>query len=90
MKEQLLNIKLPDKYKEGLINYSHELDNVPDWPTLLKRGWTFKEHLKLEKLVEIEFIKYSLKEMIEDSEITEEEIKEAKEIIKNAIKEYNE
>lgn len=89
MKERLLNIKLPDKYKDGLINYSLGLDNVPDWLALQEQGWTFQEHLKLEKLIEIEHMKYSLNEAINENEITREEIKEIEDLIANVIKEYN-
>lgn len=62
LKSQLLKIKLPKEYKEGLIKYKLGLDNFPDWPMLQVQGWTFKEHLKLEKLISIEAIKYSLNE----------------------------
>lgn len=89
MKEELIKIKLPKEYKEGLFQYKLGLDNVPDWPTLQKLGWTFKEHLKLEALVCIEHMKYSLNQAINDNEITEDEIKECKQMIDNTIKEYN-
>lgn len=89
MKEQILNIKLPDKYIEGLIEYVPGLDNEPQWPELQKIGYTWEKHLKLLKLVAIEAMKYSLKEAIEDNEITEEEIKDVKVLIEQAIKEYN-
>lgn len=90
MKEQLLKIKLPKKYEEGLIDYKVGLDNVPDWLELSKKGYTWDEHMKLNKLAEIETMKNSLNEAIEDNEITEEEIKESKILIEKAIKEYNE
>ncbi|HAT4348523.1 hypothetical protein [Clostridium perfringens] len=89
MKEELIKLKLPKEYKEGLFEYQIGLDNVPDWPTLQKLGWTFKEHLKLEALVGIEHMKYSLKEAINDNEITEEEIKECNKIIEANIDKYN-
>lgn len=89
MKEELIKLKLPKEYKEGLFEYEIGLDNVPNWPTLQKAGWSFKDHLKLETLVGIEHMKYSLKEAVEDDEITEEEIKECEKMIDNAIKEYN-
>ncbi|EHK2440924.1 hypothetical protein KCL46_000946 [Clostridium perfringens] len=90
MKEELIKLKLPKEYKEDVFKYEIGLDNVPDWPTLQKHGWTFKDHLKLESLVNIEHMKYSLKEAIKDNEITEDEVKECEQIIKVAIKEYNE
>lgn len=89
MKEELIKLKLPKEYKEGLFEYKLGLDNVPDWPTLQKHGWTLKEHLKLESLVGIEHMKYSLKESIDDNEVTDEEIKECQKMIQEAIKEYN-
>ncbi|AQR95551.1 hypothetical protein [Clostridium saccharoperbutylacetonicum] len=85
MKEQLLNIDLPEKYKEGLIEYVPGLDNEPQWPELQKLGYTWEKHLKLNKLVEIEAMKYGLK----DNDITPEEILEIKKLIQNAIEEYN-
>lgn len=90
MKEQLLNIKLPQKYKEGLLDYKEGVDIVPSWIELSEKGYSWEEHLKLNKLVEIEHMKYELKEAIEDNELTEEEIKEAERLILNAINEYNE
>ena len=89
MKKELIKLKLPKKYKEGLFEYKIGLDNVPEWPTLQKLGWTFKEHLKLEALVGIEHMKYSLNEAINENEITEDEIKECERMIKEAIGEYN-
>lgn len=90
MKEKLLNIKLPKKYKEGLFEYKEGLDSVPEWPLLQKNGWTFEKYLKLCKLVEIEHMNYVLNENLSSSEVSEEEVKEMKELIKNAINEYNE
>lgn len=89
MKEDLLNIKLPQKYKEGLIDYQEGLDNVPNWLELSKKGFTWEEHLKLNKLVEIEAMKYILNDAIKDNEITNEEISESKKLIEKAIEEYN-
>lgn len=86
MKEELLNIKLPKKYKEGLFEYKEGLDNIPEWPLLQKNGWTFEEHLKLYKLIEIEHMNYVLNESLSSDEFSEEEMKE---LIKNAINEYN-
>lgn len=90
MKEELLKIKLPQKYKEGLINYKEGLDNIPDWPELSEKGYTWDEHLKLNKLIEIEHMKHSLNDLLEDDELTEEEIQEARILIQKSIKEYNE
>ena len=90
MKDKLLEINLSEEYREGLIDYKIGLDNIPDWPMLQSHGWTFKEHLKLEKLIGIEHMKYSLNEAIEDDEIMEEEVKEVKLLIEKSIKEYNE
>ncbi len=89
MKEELIKLKLPKKYKEGLFEYKIGVDNVPNWPILEKYGWTFKEHSKLEKLVEIEHMKCLLKEYIYNNEATEEEIKECERMIKEVIGEYN-
>lgn len=89
MKEDILSIKLPQKYKEGLIDYQEGLDNVPNWLELSKKGFTWEEHLKLNKLVEIEAMKYILNDAIKDNEITNEEISESKKLIKKAIEEYN-
>ncbi len=86
---ELLKIKLPKKYKEGLIKYELGFDNVPNWIELSEKGYTWNEHMKLNQLVAIEYIKYTLKEAIEDKEVTEEEIKEAKKLIDKAIEEYN-
>lgn len=90
MKEELLNIKLPQKYVDGLIEYKEGLDTVPDWLELSEKGYTWDEHLKLNKLVGIEAMKYTLNEAIENKEVTEEEIEEAKMLIEKAIEEYNE
>lgn len=89
MKEELIKLKLPNEYKEGLFEYKIGLDNVPDWPTLQKHGWTLKEYLKLETLVEIEHMKYSLNEAIKDNEIIEDEAKEYNQVIQEAIDKYN-
>ncbi len=89
MKEELLNIKLAKKYKEGLFEYKEGLDNIPEWPLLQKNGWIFEEHLKLYKLIEIEHMNYVLNESLSSGEFSEEETKEMKELIKNAINEYN-
>lgn len=90
MKDKFLNLKLPDKYIEGLVKYEEGLDNIPEWIDLQKKGWAFEEYLKLEKLIEIEYMKYHLNEYKEDDEIELEEIKEAEQLIEKAIKEYNE
>jgi hypothetical protein len=90
MKEELLNIKLPEKYVEGLIKYEDGIDNVPSWPELNEKGYTWDEHMKLNKLVEIEAMKYTLNSAIDDDELTEEQIKEGKVLIDKAIEEYNE
>lgn len=90
MKEKLLNIKLPKEYKEGLFKYKEGLDNVPEWPILQKNGWTFEEHLKLCKLIEIEHMKYVLNDSLSSGEVSQEEVQETKKLIKDAINEYNE
>ena len=90
MKEKLLNIKLPKEYKEGLFEYEEGLDNVPQWPVLKKNGWTFEEHLKLYKLIEIEHMKYILNDSLLSGEVSQEEAKEISKLIRNAINEYNE
>lgn len=90
MKKELIKLKLPKEYKEDIFKYEVGLDNVPDWLILQKHGWTFKEYLKLGSLVNIEHMKYLLKEAIKDNEITEDEVKKCEQMIKEAIKEYNE
>lgn len=89
MKMDLLNIKLPQEYKENLFQYKEGLDNVPNWIELKKKGYTWNEHLKLDKLIEIENMKYRLNEAINNNEVSDEEIQEAEYLIKNTIKEYN-
>lgn len=90
MKSVLLQLKLPLKYQEGLFEYQEGLDNIPEWPALQKKGYTWDEHLKFNKLVSIEAMKYRLIEDKEDGNITSDEIKIIEEIIDQAIKEYNE
>lgn len=85
MKEQLLNINLPDKYIEGLIEYVPGLDNEPQWPELQKMGYTWEQHFKFNKLIEIEAMKYALME----DDISREEILEIEKMIQDAIEEYN-
>ncbi|WP_040212392.1 hypothetical protein [Clostridium polynesiense] len=90
MKNVLIEIKLPKEYKENLFEYKPGLNNIPDWPLLKKGGWTFQEHLKLEKLIEIEYMKYVLQEAITNEDInSDDEMKQYKIMIKNAIEEYN-
>ncbi|MDY4079641.1 MAG: hypothetical protein SOY42_12810 [Clostridium sp.] len=47
-------------------------------------------HLKLYKLIEIEHMKYILNETLSSNQVSQEEVKEMKELVKNAINEYNE
>lgn len=89
MKEQLLSIKLPDKYEKGLIEYVPGLDNEPQWPELQKLGYTLEKYMKLQKLVSIEAMNYALDDAKEDGEATDTEVAEIENLIKNAIEEYN-
>lgn len=88
MRQELLNLTLPDKYREGLFEYCETLDGTPEWPELARCGYTWEKHLKLYKLVSIEHMKYMLKEY--GDEFTEEEMKQAKELLEQTIQEYNE
>lgn len=90
MKEKLLNLKVPKIYKENLFIYEEGLDNAPEWIYAQKLGWSREEYSKLQKLIEIEYMKYLLNDEINDNKITEDEIKQANELIENAIIEYNE
>ena len=90
MKEKLLELKMPKQYEENLFVYEEGLDNVPDWIQLKQLGWSLQEYSKLQKLVEIEYMKYRLNDDINNNVVEEEEIKEINDLIKNAIEEYNE
>lgn len=89
MENSIIGFKPPKIYIEGIITYKPGVDIEPNWPTLMKHGYTFEEHLKLGQLIAIEHMKYELKEAIEDNELTEEEVKEAEKLILKAINEYN-
>lgn len=80
-----MNLTLPDVYEENLFEYVPGIDNVPELIDLIPKGYTMKHCRKLHKLVSIEATKYTLKEAIEDGEITREEI----EFIAEMIEEYN-
>ncbi|MBU8567577.1 hypothetical protein KM914_14230 [Virgibacillus pantothenticus] len=88
LKDQLLNLTLPKKYKENLIQYTPGLDNVPEWIDL--PGYTKEQYKKLTILVSIEDMKYTLDEAMKDNEITQDEIELTKQMIDARIKEYNE
>lgn len=87
--DKLINAKLPKAYQDGIFKYQPGLDNIPDWMTLQKNGWTKEEYSKFQKLIEIEHMKYVLNEAIADNEISKEEMSFAKQSINNAINEYN-
>lgn len=88
MKEQLLKLTLPKKYKENLFQYTPGLDNVPEWIDL--PGYTKEQYKKLTILVSIEDMKHTLDEAMKDNEITQDEIELTKQMIDARIKEYNE
>ncbi|WP_139114388.1 hypothetical protein [Lysinibacillus xylanilyticus] len=90
MKEVLMNLDLPDVYKENLFEYVPTLDGVPDYIDLIPRGYTMGKCQKLHKLVSIESMKYHLNEAIQDGEINDDEMIEANKLIQEAIQEYNE
>lgn len=90
MNVDILKVKPPKLYEKGYIKYEEGLDIQPNWPKLMKHGYTFEEHLKLSKIFAIEGAKYTLKEAIEDNEISKDEIKEVEDLIERLIKEYNE
>ena len=89
MKEELLNIKLPQYYKEGLIKYEEGIDNIPTWIEFSEKGYSKEQFKKMSLLVVIEATKNTLNEAIEEDEITEDEIKEAEELIQKKVIEYN-
>lgn len=89
MKEKLLKLKMPKQYEENLFVYEEGLDNSPEWIELQRLGWSLQEYSKLQKLIEIEYMKYRLNDEINDNTVTPEEIKEINELIEDAIKEYN-
>lgn len=90
MKSNLLQLKLPSKYKENLIQYIHALDGVPEWIDFAEKGYTMQEYRKFTKLYSIESMKYHMNEAIKENEISDSEIEEAQKLIKRAIQEYNE
>lgn len=85
MKEKLLNLKLPKIYEENLFVYELGLDNSPEWIDAIKKGWTRQEYEKLNKLIQIERLKY----ILNDEELKKVEIKQINKLINKAIKEYN-
>lgn len=89
MKEELINLRLPQTYQEGLIEFKEGLDSEPEWPKLQEMGYSLQYHKKLMKLVTIESMKYQLKENMKNQEITDEIINECKNLINKAIEEYN-
>lgn len=84
-----MNLTLPDVYEENLFEYVPGIDNVPELIDLIPKGYTMKHCRKLHKLVSIEATKYTMKEAIEDGEITSEEIEYGHQIIAEMIEEYN-
>lgn len=89
MKEELLKLKLPEKYEENLFEFRESLDGVPDWNDLQPLGYTKEMFQKFNLLVSIERTKYLLKLDQEFNQISEDEILVVKEIIEQKIKEYN-
>ncbi len=85
MKEKLLNLKLPKIYEENLFVYKLGLDNCPEWIDAIKKGWTREEYEKLNKLIQIERLKY----ILNNEELKKVEIKQINKLINKAIKEYN-
>ncbi len=84
-----MNLTLPDVYEENLFEYVPGIDNVPELVDLIPKGYTMEHCLKLHKLVDIEMTKYTLKEAIEDGDISEDEIEFGKQVIAELIDEYN-
>ena len=80
-------MQLPKVYQEGIIEYHYGMDTEPEWPGMPK-GTSIAEYEKLRKLYSIEHMKYLLKE--NGDEFTEEEMREAKELLEQTIQEYNE
>lgn len=84
-----MNLTLPEVYEENLFEYVPGIDNVPEIIDLIPKGYTMEHCLKLRKLVTIEGTKYTLNELINDGEISEDEIESAKQFITELIEEYN-
>ncbi|KEF40421.1 hypothetical protein M670_00447 [Schinkia azotoformans MEV2011] len=89
MKEQLLNLVLPEKYEEGLFEYKQTLDGIPEWPEMCKRGYTLEKYRKFTTLVTIEIMKYHLTEAINENLFTDDEVIEARKLLDEQIEKYN-
>lgn len=85
-RKEILTIKPPQKYKEGVMKYSEGLDNIPEKIDYLKNGYNLQEACKMELLIRIERLKYIL-ELLEEESI--EERKETENIIHQCIQQYN-
>lgn len=80
-------MKLPKMYEAGFIDYHYGMDTAPEWPSM-PAGTSIAEYEKLRKLYSIEHMKYMLKEY--GDKFTEEEMKQAEELLEQTIQEYNE
>lgn len=89
MKKKLFELELPKIYQEGLFEYKPMIDGYPE---LIDRpkGYSYEKFCKLNKLIQIELLKYNINEARKNMELTAEEIKEAEFLIEEAINEYNE
>lgn len=90
MREQLLNLELPSKYKENLIQYTPTIDGVPEWIDFAEKGYSMQKYHKFTKLYAIEYMKFHLDEAIKENEVSDSELTEARKLIEEAISEYNE
>jgi len=89
MKNDLLDLKLPRKYKENIIQYTPMLDGAPEWIDFAEKGYSMNDYHKFTKLYAIESMKYHLNEAIEENEISKADALEAQKLIDEAIQEYN-
>lgn len=87
MKEKLLNIKLPLKYEDGIIEFIDGLDNVPNWIEFSTTGHSKEEYKKMNLLVDIERMKHELNQY--KNELTIEEMEYIEQLINDSIEKYN-
>lgn len=85
MQKEILNIDLPEKYQEGLIEYRSVLDGVD--PFFLEvQGVDRNKVKKMVLLCEIERMKSLIKE---SNDFTKEELEYGKKRIEEEIEHYN-
>lgn len=88
MKEELLKIKPPAKYCEGIIKFQEGFDTVPDLLEYLQNGYTANEAKKMELLVSIE----TMKKLRSENDLSEEdpdELKQFDHAVMGLISQYN-